>query len=910
MSSIQTGIELNDQFSGVLNNIISSVNLAVSAMYDMQQSMNTDIDTSSLEGARDEINQATAAIEAMNQAASRQTAPDIAPPVVDGGNGQVINVDVNPVLPDPLVENPEPIRPEIQPNAPPDPEPVEIPVTWNTDGVDVFTGTGVERFQQEVQSANDMLNTLNTTQARISQTAQGMDILPDAAVQDMNTMQQRLSAIQQRIQQIENNPVNVGADNANAELEQLRMQLNQAIQEQNSLNQAMQNMDVSAANDAYLRLSQTVGNTERYIRDNVDEQGRFNQEISAGTQQANELTNTIKRAVAAYVSIQTVGKALNISDELVQTTSRLNMMNDGVQTTAELVNMVYAAAQDARGSFSQMADVVARFGNNAKDAFSSSEEVVAFADLIQKQMTIAGASTQEAANAELQLSQALGSGVLRGDELNSIFEQAPNLIQNIADYLDVPIGKIREMAADGELSADVVKAAIFSAADDINSKFNEMPMTWGQIWQSMQNTALIAFQPVLQRLNDLANSEAFQTFIQGAIEAMATLANILLNVFDLAVSIGTFIGDNWSIIAPIVYGIVAALTAYIAISAIVAAINGVMAMAEGVKAAAQMMATGATFAETAAQQGLNAALMACPLTWIIMLILALIVVIFAVCNAIAKMTGIANSGFGVITGGVNVVIQFFKNLGLTVANIALGIGNAIAALASNMMTAFHNAICSVQSWFYNLLSTALSVIEGICSALNKLPFVEFDYSGISSAADDYAAKASEAAGNKEDYQSISDAFNEGFTTFDAFQDGWASDAFNAGAAWGDGIADKVSNFSLSDVFGQTDIPNVGDYTSGFNDAIANSGVGDSIGNIDDNTGKIKDSLDVTEEDLKYLRDIAEQEAINRFTTAEINVDMSGMQNTVNSGDDIDGFMTKLTDSVNEAVDNMTEGVHE
>lgn len=915
MSSIQTGIELNDQFSGVLNNIISSVNLAVSAMYDMQQSMNADIDTSSIEGARDEINQATAAIEAMNQAASRQTAPDIAPPVVDGGNQEPIPVPVDPVLPDPLVENPEPIRPEIQPNAPPDP--VNVPIQWETDGMDVFTGTGVERFQQEVQSANDMLNTLNTTQARISQTAQGMDILPDAAVQDMNTMQQRLSAIQQRIQQIENNPVNVGADNANAELEQLRMQLNQAIQEQNSLNQAMQNMDVSAANDAYLRLSQTVGNTERYIRDNVDEQGRFNQEVSAGTQQANELTNTIKRAVAAYISIQSVGKALNISDELVQTTSRLNMMNDGVQTTAELVNMVYAAAQDARGSFSQMADVVARFGNNAKDAFSSSEEVVAFADLIQKQMTIAGASTQEAANAELQLSQALGSGVLRGDELNSIFEQAPNLIQNIADYLDVPIGKIREMAADGELSADVVKAAIFSAADDINSKFNEMPMTWGQIWQSMQNTALIAFQPVLQRLNDLANSEAFQTFIQGAIEAMATLANILLNIFELVGTVGGFIADNWSVISPIIYGVIAALTVYAAYLGIVkgieiasAAATAIHSVAMSAKIGVMAALTGQTMAATAAQMGYNGALYACPVVWIIVLIIALIAVIMAVCSAIAKMTGIANSGFGVITGGVNVVIQFFKNLGLTVANIALGIGNAIAALASNMMTAFHNAICSVQSWFYNLLSTALSVIEGICSALNKLPFVEFDYSGISSAADDYAAKASEAAGNKEDYQSISDAFNEGFTTFDAFQDGWASDAFNAGAAWGDGIADKVSNFSLSDVFGQTDIPNVGDYTSGFNDAIANSGVGDSIGNIDDNTGKIKDSLDVTEEDLKYLRDIAEQEAINRFTTAEINVDMSGMQNTVNSGDDIDGFMTKLTDSVNEAVDNMTEGVHE
>lgn len=911
MSSIQTGIELNDQFSGVLNNIISLVNLAVSAMYDMQQSMNADIDTSSIEGARDEINQATAAIEAMNQAASRQTAPDIAPPVVDGGNQEPIPVPVDPVLPDPLIENPEPIRPEIQPNAPPDP--VNVPIQWETDGMDVFTGTGVERFQQEVQSANDMLNTLNTTQARISQTAQGMDILPDAAVQDMNTMQQRLSAIQQRIQQIENNPVNVGADNANAELEQLRMQLNQAIQEQNSLNRAMQNMDVSAANDAYLRLSQTVGNTERYIRDNVDEQGRFNQEVSAGTQQANELTNTIKRAVAAYVSIQTVGKALNISDELVQTTSRLNMMNDGVQTTAELVNMVYAAAQDARGSFSQMADVVARFGNNAKDAFSSSEEVVAFADLIQKQMTIAGASTQEAANAELQLSQALGSGVLRGDELNSIFEQAPNLIQNIADYLDVPIGKIREMAADGELSADVVKAAIFSAADDINSKFNEMPMTWGQIWQSMQNTALIAFQPVLQRLNDLANSEAFQTFIQGAIEAMATLANILLNIFELVGTVGGFIADNWSVISPIIYGVIAALAVYAAYLGIVkgieiasAAATAIHSVAMSAKIGVMAALTGQTMAATAAQMGYNGALYACPVVWIIVLIIALIAVIMAVCSAIAKMTGIANSGFGVITGGVNVVIQFFKNLGLTVANIALGIGNAIAALASNMMTAFHNAICSVQSWFYNLLSTALSVIEGICSALNKLPFVEFDYSGISSAADDYAAKASEAAGNKEDYQSISDAFNEGFTTFDAFQDGWASDAFNAGAAWGDGIADKVSNFSLSDVFGQTDIPNVGDYTSGFNDAIANSGVGDSIGNIDDNTGKIKDSLDITEEDLKYLRDIAEQEAINRFTTAEVTINQTN-NNNVSSDTDLDGFITALDDAMGEAIDEVTNG---
>lgn len=909
MSSIQTGIELQDNFSGVMYAIIDSVNMAVSSLDDLSQSMNADVDTGSLETARNEVEQMADAVDELNAAVGQQ--PDIAPPVVDGGNGQVINVDVNPVLPDPLVENPEPIRPEIQPNAPP--EPVNVPIQWESDNLEVFTGTGVERFQQEVQSANDMLNTLNTTQARISQTAQGMDILPDAAVQDMNTMQQRLSAIQQRIQQIENNPVNVGADNANAELEQLRMQLNQAIQEQNSLNQAMQNMDVSAANDAYLRLSQTVGNTERYIRDNVDEQGRFNQEISAGTQQANELTNTIKRAVAAYISIQSVGKALNISDELASTTARLNLMNDNLQSTQELTNMVYAAAQDARGSFGDMASNVAKLGTLAGDTFSSSAEIVAFANQLNKQMKLSGASTEEASSAMLQLTQSLAKGTLNGDELTSVMENGSMVIQTIADYMGVAQGEIKDLAADGQVTSDIIIAAMLGAADETNAAFATLPLTWSDIWQNIKNAALVAFQPVLQRINDFANSTVVQNFANGVIEAMAVISNVVLNIFDLIGTVGGFIADNWSVISPIIYGVIAALAVYAAYLGIVkgieiasAAATAIHSVAMSAKIGVMAALTGQTMAATAAQMGYNGALYACPIVWIIVLIIALIAIIFAVCNAIAKMTGVANSGFGVIMGCIFTVGALFKNLGLTVANIALGIGNAIAALASNMMTAFHNAICSIQSWFYNLLSTALSVIEGICAALNKLPFVEFDYSGISSAADDYAAKASEAAGNKEDYQSISDAFNEGFTTFDAFQDGWASDAFNAGAAWGDGVADKVSNFSLSDVFGQTDIPNVGDYTSGFSDAIANSGVGDGIGNIDDNTGKIKDSLEVSEDELKYLRDIAEQEAINRFTTAEVTINQTN-NNNVSSDTDLDGFITALDDAMGEAIESITEG---
>lgn len=668
-------------------------------------------------------------------------------------------------------------------------------------------------------------------------------------------------------------------------------------------------MNQSVSSSPYDEIQADIQQTSNSINEAAQSQNDFNQELQSGSSHADGLLNSVKNLVATYATLKSVESALNTSDELASTTARLNLMNDNLQTTQELQNMIYIAAQDARGSFSEMASSVAKLGNLAGDAFDSSAEIVAFAEQLNKQMKLSGASTQEASAAMLQLTQSLAKGTLNGDELTSVMENGSIVIQTIADYMGVAQGEIKDLAAEGQITSDIIVAAMLCATDETNTAFESLPMTWADVWQNMKNGALIAFQPVLQRINDFANSTAVQEFANSAIQAFAVLAAIALDVFDFMESGVAFISENWSLIAPIVYGIVGALAAYVAISTIVAAVNGIMATAAAVHAAAEMMQAGATFAATAAQHGLNAALMACPIVWIIMLIIALIAIIYAVCAAIAKLTGVANSGFGVITGGINVVIQFFKNLGLTVANIALGIGNAIAALGSNIMTAFHNAICSVQSWWYDLLSTVLNVVAGICEALNKLPFVEFDYSGITSAADEYAAKSAEAAGNKEDYTSISDAFNDGFSTFDTFQDGWAADAFNAGASWGDGVADAVSNFSLSDVFGSTDIPNVSDYTSGFSDAIANAGIGDNLGNIAGDTGAIKDSMDITQEELKYMRDIAERDIIDKYTLAEVHIEQNNT-NTINSGDDIDGFMTKLTDSVSEAVDNMTEGVHE
>lgn len=882
MATIKSSIELYDAFTAPMMDIIQAVNMGLSAMENLQQGMNQSVDTTSIDGARDALNQATEAAQALEAAMQGMDIPEQTNP---------LQVPVQPEIPDPIV---------------PPSDPVTVPVQWQSENFESFLSSGTERFQQEIQSANSMMDSLNQKQAQIAATAASTSVLPSNAVTDINNVGSRLQAVQQRIQQIENNPLNIGTDTANAALEQMRGQLVQALEAQNDLNVALDNMDVSAANTAYSQLSQTIGNTERFIRDNVNEQGQFNQSVQEGVAQADKLTDTIKGAVTAYISVQSIGKALDISDQLTLTTSRLDMMNDGVQSTAELVNMVYAAAQDARGSFSQMADVVARFGNNARDAFGSSEEVVAFADLIQKQMTIAGASTQEATNAELQLSQALGSGVLRGDELNSIFEQAPNLIQNIADYLDVPIGQIREMAADGELSADIVKTAIFSAADDINSKFESMPMTWSQIWQSMQNTALIAFQPVLQDLNDLANSEVLQASIQNAIGTISTLANILLDVFDLVVSIGTFVSDNWGWIAPIVWGIVAAFTAY---NVVLGIYNGIQAVSNGLKAAsamadqvhaaALMMESGATFTATAAQYGFNAALLACPVTWIVAAVLALIVILYALVGIINQVAGTSISATGLITGAVAVAGAFILNIGIGLynsfvaviaafVNFFIGIIEWVLNAANGGFNSFGDAVANligqIISWFLSLGQIVTTIIDAIF--------------GTDWTAGLEGLKNSVPQWGKNENAITLDRMDTSTAGLQRFDYG---DAASAGYDFGAGLESKVGNlFNFSG-----SIPSVEDYAS----LIADNANLSTLPDIADNTGKIKDTLSDTDEDLKYLRDMAEMEVINRYTTAEIKIEQNN-HNTVNNGMDLDGVTSALTDGIMEAIDVVTEGVHD
>lgn len=908
MATIRTAIELQDNFTGVLYQVINSVNLGLSAMEDLHQTMNSPVDTASIEAARDSINQATLAVQQLDAAMQGLETPASETPTAPTNSAPVV-LPVQPDVPDPLVDQPAPVDLPVEPEQP---EPVQVPVHWQSDNMEVFTSTGVERFEQEVQSANNMLNTLNQTQSRIAAQAAQTDLFPDNAIADMNNMQNRLQAIQQRIQTIESNPLNMGSDTANAELEQLRGQLDQAVQEQEALNRAVENMDVEAANQAYLRLSQTVGNTERYIRDNVDEQGRFNREIEEGTNEANSLMQTIKGAVAAYATIQTLSAALNLSDQLTSTTARMNLMNDGLQTTQDLQNMIYLSAERARGSYQATADAVSKLGLMAGDAFGSSQEIIAFMEQVNKQFTIAGTEAAGVDAAMLQLTQAMASGVLRGEELNSIFGQAPTIIQTIADYLDVPIGSIREMAAEGQITADIVKSAMFAAADETNAKFESMPKTFSQIWTSFQNTALMAFQPVLQRMNEIANSEAFQTFVNNAIEGLSMVAGIALEIFDLLVGVAGVVADNWSWLSPIIYGVAAALAVYYGwllltkgAEMAMAAVHGIVAVAKGIMAAATMLVTGATWAETTAQYGLNAAMYACPIVWIIILIIALIALFYAAVAAVNKFAGTSVSATGIICGAFMVALAFIGNIFVALWNLVVDvfvlIYNLVATVANFIGNVFTDPIGAICRLFFDLADTVLGILQALASAIDAI-FGSNLAGSVQGWRDSLGGWVDDTFGKGEEVMAKMNADDMKLGRFEY------GEAWDAGYSFGEGIDQSIANFDPSSLFdtnvpGADDYANLGSYGSGI------GGIGSGVDDIAGNTGKIADSMDITEEDLKYLRDIAEQEAVNRFTTAEITIEQTN-HNTVSGKMDLDGIVSGLTDAANEAVDRIAEGVHE
>ena len=584
------------------------------------------------------------------------------------------------------------------------------------------------------------------------------------------------------------------------------------------------------------------------------------------------------------------------------------MINDGLQTTRDLQDMIYQSAERSRGSYQATADAVSKLGLMAGDAFGSSEEIIAFMEQVNKQFTIAGTEAAGIDAAMLQLTQAMGSGVLRGEEYNSILEQAPNIIQAIADYMEVPKGQLKDMAAEGQITADIVKAAMFAAADETNEKFEQMPKTFEQIGTSIQNTALMAFQPVLQRMNEIANGERFQKFVNNATEALSTVAGIALEIFDLLVGVAGIVDDNWSLLSPVIFGVAAALAVYYgaqlaanAVDAISHGLHVAMAAAQMIHAAATGTLTAATAADIAAQNGLNAALYACPIVWIIILIIALIALFYAAVAAVNKFAGTSVSATGIICGALAAAGAFTWNLISGALELVLGFLNALINpfinFANFIGNLFENPVSSVIYLFHGMADNILEILQTIASALdfvfgsNMADTVQSWRDGLKDATDIMVAEFAP----DENYQEIMSSLDLSVSDFGIHHFGYA-DAWDAGYSFGEDIANRFSGNEQEDGHEYEDPFNYGEFAG-------------NICDIADDTGAIKDSLDITEEELKYLRDIAEQEAINRFTTAEITIEQTN-HNTVSGKMDLDGIVSGLTDAANEAVDRIAEGVHE
>ncbi|CAI3679697.1 putative phage tail tape measure protein [Clostridium neonatale] len=629
----------------------------------------------------------------------------------------------------------------------------------------------------------------------------------------------------------------------------------------NSANQAVSNINnnINNTQNNLMQVNATVNKISTNIINITNNQQKFNDEVKEGANSTDNLLGKVKSLAGAYLGFQGVKALVNTSDQFVQTSARLNMMNDGLQSTAELQEMIYQSAQRSRASYTDTANAVAQLGNRAKNAFNSNEEVIAFSEQLNKMFTIAGASQQEMSSATLQLTQALGSGVLRGEEFNAVFEAAPNVMQAVADYMGEPIGKLKDMASEGEITADIVKKAMFAAADETNAKFESMPMTWAQVWTTISNAVLMASQPILTAINWIAN--------------------------------------NLDIIGPIVLAIAAAI---------------------GVYAIGTYGAAAATAVWSTVQKVINAELWACPVTWIVLAIIALITVIYLAVAAINRWKGTNISATGIVAA-------IFWSLGAVIWNVIAYTWNKFAAFYEFFINISTDKTYAVKRLFVNLATNVIDaciamtkgvdgfatnlangVIDGVNLAIrawnafmNILPdsVKSFLHIGVGTEKSHTASITGTLQNAKASLQNLLGDKPEDYIEIPKMQMKDIGASAMAGYNWG--ANSKLSNLFNSGV-DNTDYQSLLDAAEG-----ASQGAGDTA----KNTGAMKDALDITEEDLKYMRDIAEQEVINRFTTAEIKVDMTNY-NSVNSDLDIDGIVDTLAIKVEEQMNISAEGVHE
>lgn len=526
----------------------------------------------------------------------------------------------------------------------------------------------------------------------------------------------------------------------------------------------------------------------------------------------NSLTSSVLRLAASYVSIQGLKKAVDLSDSLVSMRARLDRMNDGLQTTQELETMIYQSAQRSRGSFTDTMGLVSQLGTMAGDAFSSSKEIVQFAEQLNKQLAMSGASGASAQAAILQLEQGLASGVLRGDELNSVMEQAPALAKSIADYMQVSVGELREMGSQGQITADIVKNALFAAAKDTNAEFEKTPMTWAQVWTVASNTAVRALDPLLTAINWVANN------------------------LDVAIPLVVSLGAAFGVL--------------------LIAANWTNILATATKTAASMQAF------------YNAVMAANPIALTAAAVLVLVAALYGGVAAFNKLTGSSISATGIITGAFTTMGAFILN------GTLVPLHNGFAAFVNFLGNAFNDPITAIDVLFYDMSITILKYVQNVAQGLegliNMIPGVEVN---MTSGIDKLIGKL-EYGRNWTIKQNGYKEYIKPWENFDLGK------SYKAGYNWG---ANLGKSGLMGTGTGELEIPQAAD-------------VKDILGNIDKNTGKIAKTVDLSDEQIKMLVDVAERRYINNvnLTSQTPMITVQG-QNTGNTEKDAQYLADTLRD---------------
>jgi len=607
------------------------------------------------------------------------------------------------------------------------------------------------------------------------------------------------------------------------------------------------------------------------------------------------IDNKLESVATSVKEAFNIEKIIGLSDQMVQTSARLNLMNDGMQTTKELQDMIFRSAQSSGTAYQTTADRVAGLSSNVRDVFNSTAETVDFAELVSKQFAIAGASTEDTNSAFSKLTQSLSSGVMRGDELNSIFAEAPNMIQTIADYLSVPVDTLNDMAAGGQLTAEVVKNAMISATDDINNKFNSMPMTWEQVGNTIKNQGLMAIQPILEKFSEIANNPSFQEFAAGIVYAISNIASVIGWVLGLAIPVANAICDNWSDIEPIIVGVAGAFAAFklLILGCKLAQDIGTIAMSAYYGACALgQIAVGNL---TVAQSLLNATMLKNPIILIAAIIIGiLLVALYQWIKSCASLeVAWLKAENTVLTAWDNLMIcgSVLVNHLLTAFGL-LKIG--IVAIWYGIMNFIEITIGQIAVIIQELLNMFIPGINEIIKVINKLPNVSIDLIGEVTLGTDLAAEAEarKQARQTELNKMITDEYNDNIARETDI-------ATQKAEAVRDAAERKVK---IEEATKRANEVKENDTSNG----LGLSGIQPGIESTAENTATIAKSVSDSTAEIKYLRDVAEREVINRFTTAEIKVNMGGIHNKVNKNTDLDGVVNHLENQLYESLNSTAE----